>query len=149
MRIILTLDRPPSGNLAARHTTGGIHFKPKKVTDYFKHVADIARIAGIKEPLQGRYSLTCIYYPARPKDWQKRAKKSPLWADTIRRLDNGNIPKVLEDALNKVVVADDRMNHRLLGLVAEPDDIGERVIVIVQPITIESVQFEIDSLLCP
>jgi crossover junction endodeoxyribonuclease RusA len=102
----------------------------KRAKAYREEVAYLAKQAGIRKPLTGRIDLTIRYYPNRPQDWAKRARKDPdNWADTVQSIDLGNCEKVLSDALNKVAWVDDKQIHRIELIKMEPDEHGSRCVV--------------------
>lgn len=88
--------------------------------------------AGIRRIVEGRVELHIDLYPARPKDWQKRAAKSKHWADGVQCMDLDNVNKVLLDALKGVAFGDDAWVHRLVANRRDPDGLGARVVVAVR-----------------
>jgi crossover junction endodeoxyribonuclease RusA len=104
-----------------------------EAAEYRKAVARIATAAGIAKPFDWRVSVELDLYPHRPLDWARRARKSPAtWDDDVQCIDLGNAEKVLSDALQGIVFADDRWIWDLHKRRMEPD--GEsRVIVRVTP----------------
>lgn len=100
---------------------------------YREEVAWRARIAGMREPLQGRVAFSLLLYPPQPKDWAKRAAKNPdTWDDDVRCIDLGNAEKVLCDALNGIAWVDDKQIRRMLKDRCEPDGVA-RVEVTIEP----------------
>jgi crossover junction endodeoxyribonuclease RusA len=69
--------------------------------------------------------------PQRPKDWVKRARKDPEgWADSIRCIDLDNSVKVLMDALNGVVIDDDKWARKIIIERGEPEDVAKLVVTV-------------------
>ncbi|MFZ2540165.1 MAG: RusA family crossover junction endodeoxyribonuclease [Gallionella sp.] len=139
--ITLRLPVPPSANrywrtympkgFKAPVTTLSAEAKAYKI-----EVASLAKAAGIHKPILGRVSVSFVYYPKRPQDWQKRARIDPQgWDDTVMALDLDNLNKGLLDALKNVVFEDDKLVHEIHAKRMEPD--GEaRVIVTITPIVV-------------
>lgn len=97
---------------------------------YKERVGWIARAQGIREPMLGRVELAYRLYPHRPLDWQRRMRRDPLtWDDTVGCIDLGNCEKVLSDALQGVVIENDRNFWKITGERMEPDEHGARLIV--------------------
>lgn len=108
---------------------------------YKRQVKIAAFEAGIREPLAGRVSLSLELYPHRPIDWEKRARRDPMnWDDDVRCIDLDNALKVLIDALKGVAYKDDAWVRRISADRMEPDQSGERAVVVVEPIRRESPQ---------
>ena len=94
----------------------------------------IARAQGIHEPIKGRVELAYRLHPQLPQDWQRRMRLAPFaWDETVKCLDLGNCEKVLSDALEGVVIENDRWIWRLTGERMEPDEHGARLVVWVRP----------------
>ncbi len=129
--ITLTLPYPPSANRYWRTAVvcGRVQTYPSGDAKAFKKlVAQIAKDAGLKAPLQGRIELHLQLYPQRPQDWARRARKDPAtWDDDVRCIDLGNCEKVLSDALNGVAWEDDKQHRRIVLERMEPD--GEARVV--------------------
>lgn len=90
----------------------------------------MARRAGIRQPLQGRVSLSVKLYPNLPQDWKKRAQRDPYhWDDTVQCIDLGNCEKVLCDALNGIAWNDDKQIRRMVLERMTPDEHGARTVV--------------------
>ena len=107
---------------------------------YKSTVCGLAKIAGIKRPIEGRVAIDIRLYPNRPQDWQKRVRIDPLaWDDTVQCLDLDNANKVLFDALKGVAITDDKWVRRITSERMEPD--GEaRMVVTITPIVAPAVQ---------
>lgn len=74
-------------------------------------------------------------FPNRPQDWARRARRDPAgWDDTVQCIDLGNCEKVLSDALNGVVWADDKQLRRIVLERMEPDARGARLEVAIEPV---------------
>lgn len=101
---------------------------------YKKQVQLLARAAGVRAPIAGRYEMHIQLYPHRPLDWKTRQRKlGAAWDDTVQCIDLGNAEKVLSDALKDVVMADDKWARRIVSERMEPD--GEaRVVVTIKGI---------------
>lgn len=100
----------------------------------------VARAAGVRSPIPGRYDMHVRLYPHRPQDWQARQRKlGAAWDDSVQCIDLGNAEKVVSDALKDVVMADDKWARRILLERMEPD--GEaRVVVTITPMAVEQPQ---------
>jgi len=108
---------------------------------YREQVAWIARGAGVRVPLKGRIRLHAELYPHRPLDWQKRMRKlGECWDDSVQCIDLGNAEKVMSDALQGIVFADDCMYRRIVLDRCEPDDKGERLVVHIEQIALKHEQ---------
>lgn len=143
--IELTLPYPVSANrywasrvIKAKAT--GKHMAMTYVTPeakaYKEAVAWHARQAGIRAPIEGRVALDLKLYPHRPQDWERRVRQlGPCWDDTVQCIDLGNAEKVVSDALQGVVIADDKWIWRQTKQRMEPD--GEaRVVVVITPLAL-------------
>lgn len=108
--------------------------------DYRDQVARLARAAGVREPIKGRVLLELDLYPHRPQDWRTRQRKlGAAWDDTVQCIDLGNAEKVTSDALQGVVIEDDRWIWQQTKRRMEPD--GEaRVVVRITPLALPVVQ---------
>lgn len=92
-------------------------------------VLQLARAAGVVQPITGRVQLEIKLYPHRPLDWQKRQRQAgAAWDDTVQCIDLGNAEKVLSDALKDVVMEDDKWIRRIVSERMEPD--GEARVVV-------------------
>lgn len=84
----------------------------------------------IRQPLGGRIQLEAQLFPNRPQDWQRRVRKLGVtWDDSVQCIDLGNAEKVMSDALQGIVFADDCMYRRIVLDRMEPDDKGARLVV--------------------
>ncbi|QWF19284.1 RusA family crossover junction endodeoxyribonuclease [Lysobacter capsici] len=135
--ITLVLPYPISANRYWATTTirgRAITYVTKEAKQFRADVANIARMAGLRTPLDGRVALVLRLYPQRPQDWAKRARKNPdCWDDDVRCIDLGNAEKVLSDALNGIAWVDDRQLRRIELIRCEPDGDG-RVEVTIEPL---------------
>ena len=108
---------------------------------YKKSIGWIARQAGVRQPLSGRIRLHAELFPHRPLDWQRRMRKlGELWDDSVQCIDLGNAEKVMSDALQGVVIADDCMFRRIVLDRMEPDALGARLVVRVKKVDAQVVQ---------
>lgn len=110
---------------------------------YRERCAWIARAAGVRVPLKGRVRLYAQLYPHRPLDWARRQRKlGETWDDSVQCIDLGNCEKVMSDALQGVVFADDCMYRRIVLDRMEPDEKGERLVVRIKqvPLVVEQVE---------
>lgn len=104
-------------------------------------VERIARAAGVRAPILGRYRLEIWLYPHRPLDWKARMRKhGAAWDDTVQCIDLGNAEKVLSDALKDVVTEDDKMARQITSQRMEPDDKPARVVVRITQIDVPQPQ---------
>lgn len=137
--IQLTLPYPVSANrywatrVVKSKATGrymAMTYITPEAREYQRQVAKIAAAAGLTKPLDARVAMHLQLYPHRPQDWQTRQRKlGALWDDSVQCIDLGNAEKVLTDALQGVVVTDDRWFWRFTKERMEPDAAGERVVV--------------------
>lgn len=112
----------------------------KEAEAYREQVHLIARVAGLGDPLEGRIELGYRLYPNRPQDWEKRQRKlGPDWDDDVMCLDLGNAEKVMADALQGVVYANDKQIRKIVAERMEPDEHGARLVVYVRQIPKRSV----------
>lgn len=125
MSITLRLPYPISANRYWQHGVIGkraVTFVTKEAKAYKAEVAALARIAGLRIPLDGRVAIEIKLYPQRPQDWAKRSQKDPeCWDDDVRCMDLGNCEKVLSDALNGIAWIDDKQLRRIVLDRMEPD----------------------------
>lgn len=129
--IELVLPYPVSANRYWRNYRG-IVVPSKEAISYKREVAKIARAAGLQHELSGRIELRYMLYPARPKNWQKRADKdTDGWDDSVRCIDLDNAQKIVIDALQGVVFKNDKSIRRISGRRETPDEKGARIEVIV------------------
>ncbi len=137
--ITLTLPYPISANRywASRVITPKAVSRPMAMTyvtpeakAYREAVGWIAKQAGVRAPLSGRIRLHAELYPHRPLDWERRVHKfGALWDDSVQCIDLGNAEKVMSDALQGIVFADDCMFRQILLDRMEPDEKGARLVV--------------------
>jgi len=136
--ITLVLPYPVSANRYWKAITipGRTMMAPTKEAKAYKaEVAALARAAGIGQPLTGRVRVSLRLYPARPQDWARRARKNPdNWDDDVRCIDLGNAEKVLEDALNGITWVDDKQVWDMHKVRCEPDELGARVELTIEPL---------------
>lgn len=103
----------------------------QEAKDYKKAVENIAHAAGIRSPINGRVGVQYVLVPKRPLDWAKRAKKDPEgWGDTVQCIDLDNSVKVLMDALNGVVIDDDKWARKIIIERGEPEDVAKLVVTV-------------------
>lgn len=135
-RVTLVLPMAPSANRYWRHFTPKGHKRAITVLSdeakaFKSEVAAIARQAGVSSVIRGRVGVAYTLIPQRPKDWAKRAKKDPEgWADSIRCIDLDNSVKVLMDALNGVVIDDDKWARKIIIERGEPEDVAKLVVTV-------------------
>lgn len=138
--ITLTLPYPISANRYWAHRVitpkGGrpmaLTYVTPEAKAYRDQVQACCKAAGIREPLFGRVVLELKLYPHRPLDWKTRMRKyGDLWDDTVQCIDLGNAEKVLSDALQGVVIGDDKRFRRIVLDRMEPDGGEARVEVCV------------------
>lgn len=84
-----TIEGPPVGYMRARSTKAGHHYKPKKMRDYQKLVAQVASLH-FQKPLEGDLGMVLFFY-----------------MPTQRRTDTDNLTKCIKDSLNKIAFDDD------------------------------------------
>ncbi len=147
--IELTLPYPISANrywasrVIKSKTTGkwmSMTYVTPEAQAYKNQVAGIVRAAQLQAPITGRVFVDLTLYPSRPQDWERRARKDPLWADTVQRLDIDNARKVVYDALKGIAFEDDKRIWDDAGHVREPDAHGPRVVVRISPIAVDMPQ---------
>lgn len=90
--------------------------------------------AGVREPIKGRVQVDLQLWPKRPLDWATRARKDPLWADTVQRIDLDNSRKALYDALKGIAFGDDKCVWKDSGEVMEPDGRDACLVVTITPL---------------
>lgn len=109
--------------------------------EYRERCKAIAMASGIKTLLTGRIRLTAQLYPSRPLDWERRMRKlGESWDDSVQCIDLGNAEKVMSDALQGVVFADDCMYRRIVLDRMEPDGNGARLVVMIEAIKVNQPQ---------
>lgn len=133
----LTLPLPPSANNYWR--TAVIKGKPlvhttKEAKEYKRMVHFLCLKEGVRKPIVGRVFLDVAYYPGRPKDWERRAKKDPNWDLGIQCMDLDNILKVMIDSLKDVAFGDDKWVHGIYERRYMPDEKGARLEVTIYPL---------------
>jgi crossover junction endodeoxyribonuclease RusA len=108
---------------------------------YRDAVAAIAKQSGLVAPLSGRIRLTAELFPHRPLDWERRMRKlGETWDDSVQCIDLGNAEKVMSDALQGIVFADDCMYRRIVLDRMEPDALGARLVVRIEQVAVQVVQ---------
>ena len=144
--ITITLPYPISANRYWAHRVipgkppRAVTYVTTEAKEYRAEVARIARAAGVLQ-LAGRYVLEIDLYPRRPLDWAKRVRKlGAEWDDSVQCIDLGNAEKVLSDALQGTLFADDCKARRIVLERMEPDEHGARLVVRVAPRPAKAVQ---------
>lgn len=137
--IKLTLPYPISANrywasrviqVKGTKTWRAMTYVTPEAVAFKQQVRAIARVAGVREPIQGRVELAFRLYPHQPLDWVRRSRRDPLnWDDDIRCMDLGNCEKVMSDALQGTVIDNDCWIWRQTGERMEPDADGERLVI--------------------
>lgn len=98
-------------------------------------VQKIALASGVTGPIPGRVKMEIRLYPHRPQDWAKRQRlHGAAWSDTVQCIDLGNAEKVLSDALEGIVMENDKWIWKIDSERMEPDELGARVVVSVSTI---------------
>lgn len=147
--VTLTLPYPISANRYWAYRTVKPRGKPefvsmyvtKEAKDYKRQVEQLARVAGIRQPISGRVALELTLYPNRPQDWKTRQRKlGAAWDDTVQCLDLDNAQKVVLDSLKDVVFQDDAWVRQIVARRAEPDQFGARLMVTVTPMPVDTLQ---------
>ena len=138
--IALTLPWPVSANrywrtFVPRGSRRAVTVVSPEAEQYRDDVAiEHARHYGARQPINGPVAVSVSLYPARPKDWAKRARtEGPSWHQSVRSIDLDNALKVLIDALKGVAYHDDKQVFRIDASRCEPDESGARVVVSVVP----------------
>lgn len=99
---------------------------------YKREVAWLAKAAGVRQPFVDRVEVRYWLFPQAPLDAAKRATLCPDdWDLTVKCLDLDNAQKVLLDALEGIVFADDNLVHRIVAERGEPGRKG--LIVEIEP----------------
>ena len=107
---------------------------------YKAEIQRLAIAAGVK-PLGGRIRVAAQLFPHRPLDWQRRMRKlGETWDDTVQCIDLGNAEKVMSDALQGIVFADDCMYRRIVLDRMEPDAHGARLVVSIEQVALQCEQ---------
>lgn len=124
-----------------------ITYVTHEAREYKKTVEQLARAAGIREPITGRVMLEIWLYPGRPLDWQTRQRKlGAHWDTDVRCIDLDNANKVLLDALKDIVMADDKFVFKIASQRMEPDAVGARTVVRITKIEVPVLQGELAEL---
>lgn len=151
--IVLVLPYPVSGNAywASRIVTSkqtkramALYYRTHEADAFIKVCQQVAVAANIVEPLTGRLELAYRLYPQRPQDWATRQRKlGDLWDDDVRCVDLYNAEKVMADALQGIVYANDKQVWKAAAERMEPDAYGARLVVYVRKIPRRSPQQEL------
>lgn len=145
--IVLTLPYPLSANRYWRPVNLGKHISIVPTKEAKAYRIDVGRIvvaAGIRKPITGRVAVTVHLYPHRPLDWQARMRKhGAAWDDTVQCIDVDNANKVLLDALKGAAIEDDAWVRRLVAERMEPDAGGARVVVMIEPRPVATLQADL------
>lgn len=135
--IELTLPYPISANRYWRAVVlpGGrqLMVPTKEAKAYKEECGWIAKRAGLATPIDWRFTMDLLLFPALPQDWKKRKNSDPYWDDEVRCMDLGNCEKVLADAMQDIVYTDDRWVWDQHKQRMEPDGKGARVVVRITP----------------
>lgn len=142
MSFTLVLPYPVSANRYWASRVIKVNGKPMPLVyvtaeakEFKAKVRDIARAAGIKHVIRGRVALHLQLFPHRPIDWKKRMRLDPIaWDDTVQCIDLGNAEKVMSDALQGIVIEDDKMIWKQSKERMLPDDGPARMVVMITPI---------------
>jgi len=103
----------------------------KEAKAYIDECGWRARTAGLHKPTPERIAVHLALHPARPQDWERRARKDPeRWDDTVRCMDLGNCEKVAMDALNGIAWVDDKQIWDMHLVRGEPVENGSLVVTI-------------------
>lgn len=98
---------------------------------YKRDAHQLAMLAGVRAPLQGRVALSITLHPRCPKDAAKRARLQPhTWEDTVQCIDLDNALKVTIDCLKGVVIEDDKWVWSIVAERGAPIDGGAVVVVV-------------------
>lgn len=85
---------------------GKARFTPRKQADFMTAVRTFAaRAMEGRPPMDGPVGLTILATYLVPPSWSGRKRANAYWKAT--RPDAGNLQKLLEDAMNKIVFVDD------------------------------------------
>lgn len=84
------------------------NFRTKEANEFKDKFQQLARNAGITEPMDGFVEVDIVIYPKMTKTCTKLAKKDPLYYLKIQCLDVDNCLKVLLDSFNKIIYTDDK-----------------------------------------
>lgn len=94
-------------------------------------VAQAARFARLKKPIEGRVHVHLDLYPARPRNASRRAALDPAgWDDTVRCIDLDNARKVIYDALRGIAFVDDRWVWSDSAIRREPTGVARAEVLI-------------------
>jgi crossover junction endodeoxyribonuclease RusA len=144
--IELVLPYPISANRYWRPVRIGAHITIVPTKEAKAYRTECARIAAalVKQPLRGRIWLNAYLYPHRPLDWQTRARKlGETWDDGVQCIDLGNAEKVMSDALQGIVFADDCMYRRIVLERMEPDAGPARLLVRIDQVPLVAPQLDL------
>lgn len=147
--ITITLPYPLSANrywqsFVPRGATRAIVHLSTEAKAYRREVGKLTTLAGIRKPIAGRVAITVQLYPHRPQDWQTRMRKlGPAWDDSVQCIDVDNANKVLLDALKGIAFDDDAWVRRLVAERMEPDALGARVVVKIEPLPVDAIQADL------
>jgi crossover junction endodeoxyribonuclease RusA len=86
----------------------GRNYRTKEANDFKEKFQQLAKNAGVIEPMDGFVEVDIVLYPKMTKTCIKLAKKDPLYYLKIQCLDVDNCLKVLLDSFNKVIYTDDK-----------------------------------------
>jgi crossover junction endodeoxyribonuclease RusA len=134
----LTLPYPISANRYWRTASRGaraITYVSAEAKVYREAVALIcAQTYGVMRPITGPLAMILRLYGPRPMDWQRRLKRDgERWWHDARCIDLGNAEKVLADALQGLVLEDDKQIVEIHMRRMPPDEKGARVEIEVSP----------------
>jgi len=108
---------------------------------YKRQVAEIVERRCLTPRIMGRVKVSFDLFPHRPQDFERRQRKhGELWDDTVQCLDLDNAQKVMLDCLKGVLFDDDKFVREIHGRRMEPDALGARLVVHVEPIVQTSPQ---------
>jgi len=140
--LVLRLPYPISGNDYWAHRCyydkktrayRAVTHRTHEANAYIDECRWIAKKAGIYQPLSGRLVVGYRLYPHRPQDWATRQRKlGEWWDDGVRCIDLGNAEKVVSDAMQGLLYADDAQFRKLVLERMEPDANGARLMAFIQ-----------------
>lgn len=123
--VALTVPYPVSANRYWRpvRVGAGITIVPTVEAKAYKAIVlTTALVAGIRSPIAGRVTVEVKLNPAMPLNGHKRMARDPAaWDDSVRALDLDNALKVLLDAIQGVLIDDDKWVRRIVAERFEPD----------------------------
>lgn len=119
---MMLLPYPISVNRYWRNVRGRM-IRSKDAEEYKAQVQSIAEDWELKMH-DGPVAVDMVLHPARPQDWEKRAKKDEDWALSVRRIDLDNAMKVVLDALQGIAYENDRQITSLSIRLGEPMEDG-------------------------